>query len=215
MPKHQAAIHKIDLKTGKLLNKYTLPDTLPHFFNDLTVLPNGNVYFTDSSMGNVYFIPEKGDRIQQLFLQPFLLGANGITKDSKGEHLYIASWLRGIVKYNLKTTKWKWLESDDPLAVTSGVDGLAYYKGSLIVNSPTEVGGVARLRLNQTEDRIQKMELLEYRNPLFGETTTGEVAGDTFYFIANAGLSAYDRSTGNLDKSKLTPPTILQLTLRP
>jgi tetratricopeptide (TPR) repeat protein len=211
--KPQAAIHKLDLKTGKLLKKYTLSDTLTHFFNDLTVLPNGDVYFTDSNLGTAYRITTKEDQIQPLFSKPFLIGANGITKDSKGENLFIASWLRGIIRYNTKTGNWKWLETDDPLAITCGVDGLAYYKGSLIVNSPMEIGGIIKLRLNASEDRVQNSELLEYRNPLFGEPTTGEIGDDTFYFIANAGLSAYDRSTGKLDKAKLTAPTILQIKL--
>jgi len=211
----QAAIHKMDLQSGKLLQKYTLDDTLTHFFNDLTVLPNGDVYFTDSHVGTVYRIKANRKRIKALFSEPFLHGANGITKDSQGEYLYIASWLRGIIRYDVKSRKWKWLESDDPLAVRSGVDGLAYYKGSLIVNSPLEIGGLIRLRLNQQGDRIQQSELLVYRHPLFGEPTTGEVAGDSFYFIANAGLSAYDRNTGKLDKTRLSPPTILKINLTP
>lgn len=209
----QAAIHKLDLDTGKLLEKYILNDTLSHFFNDLTVLPNGDVYFTDTNQGMAYRILKNEKKIEPLFLQPILISANGITRDSGGKNLFIASWLRGIIKYNVRTGLWKWIVSEDPRVSTSGVDGLAYYKGNLILNSPIEIGGVIKLKLNEAEDEVESMEVLEYRNIHFGETTTGEIDEDNFFFIANAGLSAYDKN-GNLDQTKLNPPVILQIKLK-
>lgn len=214
LTRNQTAIHRLDLKTGRLIKKYELADTLPHFFNDLTVLPKGDVYITDSHEGNVYQITTEADKLEPVFDKPFLIGANGITKDPKGENLYIASWLRGIIKYTIKDKSWVWLKAIDPYVSLSGIDGLAFYKGDLIANSPIEIKGVVRLRLNKAGNRVQTVDILEYGNPLFGESTTGELAGNTFYFIANAGLEAYDRSTGKLDKSKLRQPVILQIKLK-
>lgn len=210
---HQAAIFKYDLDTRELIRKYTVNDTLKHFYNDITILPNGNAYFTDSGVGDAYVITTEDDEISPLFEEPFLLGANGITKDEAGENLFISSWLRGIIKYNVASGEWKWLESGDPAANTTGMDGMAYYRGSLIVNSPFNVKGILQFELNATGDQIEKMKVLEYGNPLFGSPTTGEIGGDTFYYIADAGLEAYDRSTGKLEKGKLAKPVILKIDL--
>lgn len=211
--KAQAAIFKFNLNTGELIKKYTLSDTLRHFFNDITVIKNGDVYFTDSEIGTAYFI-DSADEIRPLFDEHFLLSANGITKDDQGENLFISSWVRGIIKYNLASKHWKWIINDDPSTNLSGADGLAYYNGSLIVNSPIESRGVLQMKLSPNKDRITGAEFLEYGNEFFGEPTTGEIAGDEFYYIANAGLSAYDRSTGKLDKEKLELPVILKVNLK-
>lgn len=211
--KPQSAIFKFDLDTKELLQKYSLEDTLSHFFNDITIMPNGDAYFTDSGVGDAYMISAKEDSIIQLFPEPFLLSANGITRDEAGDYLYISSWLRGIIRYNVASKEWKWLESKDPFANTTGIDGMAYYKGSIIANSPFNVKGVLQFKLNEEGDHIEEMKVLEYGNPLFGSPTTGEIAGDTFYYIANAGLEAYDRTTGELDKDKLEKPVILEINL--
>jgi hypothetical protein len=52
-----------DMDTGRLRRRYLLPPTgdLRHGFNDLTVLPNGDVYTTDSRSGAVYRLPAGAD----------------------------------------------------------------------------------------------------------------------------------------------------------
>ncbi len=143
-------------------------------------MPNGDAYFTDSAVGTAYII-DKSDEIRPLFRENFLLSANGITKDDEGENLFISSWVRGIIKYHIPSERWNWLQSDEPSVNLSGADGIAFYKNSLIVNSPIEARGVLKFELDEGKERVIGGEFLEYGNKLFGEPTTGEIAGDVFY----------------------------------
>jgi hypothetical protein len=44
---------------------------------------------------------------------------------------------------------------------------------------------VVRLRLTHDLRAIERFEVLERRNPLFDGVTTGVVAGDDFFYMAN------------------------------
>ncbi len=122
--------------------------------------------------------------------------------------------MRGIIKYHIASGKWIWLQGNDPAVNLSGADGIAFYNNSLIVNSPIEARGVVKFELDEGKERVKGGEFLEYGNKLFGDPTTGEIAGDVFYYISNAGLGAYERSTGKLDKDKLEFPVILKINLK-
>ena len=62
---------------------------------------------------------------------------------------------------------------------------------------------VARLRLSADGLRVTQTETLERRTSLVDFPTTGAIAGDRFYFIANTGI-------GNLKDDKIIDPRKLQ-----
>lgn len=72
---------------------------------------------------------------------------------------------------------------------------------------------VARYYLNKDLDRIERFQILERRNPLFNGITTGAVAGDSFYYMANTQLDAI--ADGQVARNaKVDPIVILRIPLK-
>jgi CubicO group peptidase (beta-lactamase class C family) len=82
------------------------------------------------------------------------------------------------------------LGAPDTLNV-GGIDGLAFHRNTLIAHQPSWFNRVVRLRLDSRQERIASWEVLERHHPRFKQPTTGEVAGDLYYYIANAQLRSF------------------------
>jgi hypothetical protein len=85
----------------------------------------------------------------------------------------------------------RWLLLKSSPAIAAGcIDGLYEYQGDLagIQNCVHDSGRVLRLHLNAQQDTIVSAHVLESYNPLFEGITTGAIAGDEFYFVANTQL---------------------------
>jgi hypothetical protein len=62
---------------------------------------------------------------------------------------------------------------------------------------------VMRWRLSSDGQRVTASETQEYRTPLVSFPTTGAVAGENFYYIANTGIA-------NLKDDKIVDPAKLE-----
>jgi len=67
----------------------------------------------------------------------------------------------------------------------SGIDGLYYFNNSLISIQP-RYDRVCRFYLDTKGDSVEEMEILEAHNSHYNFPTTGCLAGQTFYYIANS-----------------------------
>ena len=66
------------------------------------------------------------------------------------------------------------------------IDGLYFYRGALIaIQKAFMTPRVARFSLSRDLRTIERAEVLERRNPLFEGVTTGVIAGDEFFYMAN------------------------------
>jgi len=204
------AVYAYDLSTGSLLHKYVHPDAV--FFNDIVVSPDGDVYVTDSDGNSVYKIRVADGSIQPFITRPVLHGANGICVDDKGENLYVAAYLGGVLKVNLKSGAKTWIQKPGNISM-AGIDGMEWYRNSLIVNSPTEHKAIRRLHLNNNQTAVVKEEYLAYDPAHINETTTGTIMGNAFYFIMNSGLDHFERD-GNLNMQKLEQAVIGKCVLK-
>jgi hypothetical protein len=74
------------------------------------------------------------------------------------------------------------------------IDGLYFHGGSLIaIQNAFMTPRVVRFHLTRDLGAIERFEVLERRNPLFEGVTTGVIAGDEFYYMANI---QDDKTTG-------------------
>ena len=71
---------------------------------------------------------------------------------------------------------------------------------------------LGRLRLDPAQQRIVSWEVLERHHPRFVQSTTGEVAGDLYYYIANAQLGRF-RDGKILPWDSLAPVLVLKTEL--
>lgn len=90
--------------------------------------------------------------------------------------------------------------------IQGGLDALA--RG----DTAGSLNRVVRLRLDQAQGRVASWEVLERHHPGFVQPTTGEVAGDTYYYIANAQLRRF-REGRILPWDSLAPVLVLKTEL--
>jgi len=203
-----AGIFKYDLRTKKLLKKYMLPQEEGHYLNDLTVSPDGSVYITDWLVHGIYKISAKTDTIEKLIDMP--RQPNGIDISDDGTKLFIAGNGMGVLDMASKSYK----ELKYPPNMYVSGDGCYFYKNSLIAVQNGGFRKVSRFYLNDAQDEIVRSEPLEAYHPLFNIPTTGALAGNDFYFIANSQLRAFNRDGSLFPLSELEEVKILKIGLK-
>lgn len=205
----RTAVYAYDITTGKLLQKYHHEKAV--FLNDLDLAENGDVYVTDSESNKVFRINNAKKEMEIFLERPRLSSPNGIAFNKTGD-LFIAAYLGGVLKVNMKSGVKTWITKPESISL-AGNDGMEWYQNSLIINSPIEHKAIRRLHLNKEQTAIVKEEILAYDPKVIYECTTGTVINNELYFIANSGLDAYERN-GSLKTEKLKNPVIRKVKLK-
>jgi sugar lactone lactonase YvrE len=206
-------LHKYELKTGKLIKKYELPnEPQPHLLNDLAIAANGDLFITDTRASVVHVLRHDKENLENFASLAPYSRPNGIVLSKDESRLYVAN-LNGMLVVETKTAKQTSLALADPVAL-AGVDGLYLYENSLLAiqnfESPRRV---VRFYLNETGDRAERAEVLETNHPLYDIPTTGALVGRDFYYIANSQLRSFDENGKLFPPEKLRNVTILKLML--
>lgn len=195
----QTGIYHFDLRTAKLIKRYTLDGD--HMFNDLALTPAGDVYLTDTDQGAVYRITRESDRLEQYLPEVRFRYANGIA--AWKDRLFVSAFPYGVWLVDLGRNTARAIERP-PGITLCGIDGLYVHGRSLIaIQNAGMAPRVARFILDDKMARIEKMEILERRHPAYDVPTTGTIAGDDFYYIANS-------QVGHLEGDHLVSPSTLQ-----
>jgi hypothetical protein len=187
---------------GKLLERFSAPGPGPHDLNDLVLRDAAEIYLSDTFAHQAYRFDRRSHIFTPLSFPRPLFYPNGITVSGDGNLLYVADLL-GVILVDLRNNV---AHEVDPGKGNSlaGIDGLYWYKNSLLaVQYGTGAFRIMRFRLSSDDRRASSSETLEYRTALLSFPTTGAIAGDNFYFIANTGI-------GNLKDDKIVDPTKLE-----
>lgn len=212
--KGRAALFKFDLTTKKLVKSYPIDNEKSgHVFGDLALGANGEIYVSDSLTPAIYTLDKEHDRLAALVEGDPFRSPQGLDLTSDGKQLIVADYSRGIFVLELKTKK---LAALMPLPSTTmlGIDGLYFYKGSLLaVQNGVNPHRVLRIYLNSNYDRVERLEIIEQANPVFDEPTLGVVIGANFYFVANSQWGVINEK-GELDTERLKEPVILKIALK-
>ena len=212
---YTTGIYAFDLSSGKLLHKYLSKDTIPSLFNDLALDRNGNVYITNTYESRIYFFNTKLNA-PRVYLEDIEY-PNGISIGPK-QSLFIASHTKGILKVNLRTKQVIPLDPGTLSTASTGIDGLKYYKNSLIGvrNATQDIANNKLLRyyLTRKKDKISSVEIMDEKNPHFLLPTTGVIVNGTYYLIANSNLTLLDQQSNTFpDKNMLKETVILKYKL--
>lgn len=183
--KGRSGISVYDARDGRLLRRVMRGSAAePAFFNDITLLRDGTAFITDTGRNEVMRLDPGAETFT-----PFAAGfdsPNGIAVSADERTLYVADF-RGIDAIDLATKKRGLIASSVRL---NGIDGLVEHKGTLI-GIQNVLGSPRVLRVHLGEGG--RTEVLESKNPLMNVPTTGVVAGDAYYFIANLSEKGVDR----------------------
>lgn len=211
----EAGLFHYAAPTGELIQKYTVSRTGErHYFNDIAISSKGDVYLTDTQAGTVYWVKAPAGKLEVFDANLKVQNANGIALSDDDKTLYVASFPDGITVVDL-TSKSSHAIKHPADVCLGGIDGLYFYKGNLVaVQNGIMTPRVVRMKLTPDLREITGFRILERRNPLFDGITTGAVADDAFYFMANTQL---DKVSGGriIPGAQFDPVKILRIDLAP
>jgi DNA-binding beta-propeller fold protein YncE len=190
---------------GKLLERYPAPGPGPHDLNDLVLRGATEIFVTDTDGHKVYRFDRKSHAFTALAFPRPLFYPNGITVSAEESLLYVAD-LMGVLQVDLPNNQVREVHPGKGNTL-AGIDGLYWYKNSLLAAQyGTGAFRIARFQLSPDGTRVTRSEVLEYRTPVLSFPTTGAIAGNQFYFIANTGIDNWDGEKDQiLDPAKLEP----------
>jgi hypothetical protein len=199
-------------KSGTLLGRYASKEPGKHCFNDLVVLPDGNVILTDTAANKLLRFEPKTQAFAEVRVLREMIEPNGITLSGDNAALYFADQL-GVIRMDLKTGES--IEIDPGSHSTlAGVDGLYWHKGSLVaIQNGIGTPRVATFQLTKDGRRVSKTAVLEYRSNLCVLPTTGALRDDDFYYIVNSQVDNLNNNDKILDSTKLEPVRIAVIRL--
>jgi len=209
---HLRGVFIFDLNTGKLVRKVTsFADGEPLSANDVVLDSQGNAYLSSCRRGAVCRVGAE-DATAEVFLPSEAIGfVNGIAISDDDRYLFVAHG-NGVERVEIATHAHITLAHAPGISL-SGADGLSFYKGSLVaVQNGLQPERVARYWLSRDMSRVERAEILEVNNPHFIIPTTGCIAGETFYYMANSNLRAFQEGK-ILPWENLVEPVILQIRL--
>jgi hypothetical protein len=210
----KSGLLKFDLRTGKLIKKYLLPNyPKPHWLGDLVINSRGDVFTSDSISPAVYVIPHQKDELELLIEDAQFSSPQGLSFTPNEKQLFMADYAKGIFVIDLQTKKLTNLRPA-PNITLLGLDGLYSYQDSLIgVQNGINPPRLVRLSLSRDRSRIERLETIEANNPLFDEPTLGVLVKDTFYLIANSQWGMIDEKGQLAPAEKLKEPVVLKIKL--
>ena len=206
-----STLFRFDLATGKTLRKIPSPPGGTHLFNDIALEKDGGLFLTDSEEGAVYRL-RAGRETLEVFQAPGrLFYPNGIALSDDGRYLYVAHVL-GVAAWELGNGRSFDLPTPEDVTIV-GIDGLSFHRGGLVaIQNGMEPNRVAYFPLAPSLDRVTGERVLERGNRNFEIPTTGAVAGNSYYVIANSQLRALGPE-GVKDPEKRKPVVILEIDL--
>ncbi|MBP1631254.1 MAG: hypothetical protein H6Q15_2147 [Bacteroidetes bacterium] len=188
--KNYSSVIKFNLTSGKLLKSYSHIDSVANTYNDLVADDSGNIYFTNSKRNYISKIDKQSDSVSVFFEGPEIAHPNGVTISPDNKYLYIASTDKGIRVLDIAGRK---IIGESVNSINSeGIDGLKYYKNSLIgiqnaVEKESQIK-ICRYFLDESGINIIGMKIIAHDNPLFDIPTTFVVINDDLYCLANSQL---------------------------
>jgi hypothetical protein len=209
-----AAVFQYDLKTKKLIKKYSLPsDGKRHLFGDLTINSKGDVFITDSFSPNIYQISLEKGMLENFVSGPFA-SLQGIAFSGDEKQFFISDYSQGIFSIDVATKNITKLNSPDSVTLL-GIDGIYFYQNTLLaIQNGVNPQRVIKLSLSDNLKEINGLEVLEVSKALLPDPTLGVIIGNEFCFLANAQWNNFDKVGNILPLDKFTEPTIVQTKLK-
>ncbi|MCI0614980.1 hypothetical protein L0244_18475, partial [bacterium] len=157
----------------------------------------------------VYVIPHDGKKMELFVGGDLFRSPQGLCFSPDEKALFVADYVRGIYAFDIKSKSSFKLQPPDSATIV-GIDGLYFYKNSLIATqNGINPNRVIRIYLNEQLNKIEQVKILESNNKLFDEITLGTIADGNFYYVGNSQFGKYLENP----KAELHAPMILKLSL--
>jgi sugar lactone lactonase YvrE len=209
-----SGLFAFELESGKLHERHLVDgQSGKRLFNDIAVAATGAVFVTDSEAGSILRLAPGSGRLDTLSPAGSFVYPNGIALDAAESKLYVADFARGISIVEIATGKARPLPH--PRAVTlHSVDGLYAHRGGLVaIQNGPGMERVVFFALDAAGDKVTDLSVLEGRSPELALPTTGAIAGDGLFYIANSQIDALQEDGKLKPGVKLEPVRVLRASL--
>ncbi|MDT7832350.1 hypothetical protein RQM59_08160 [Flavobacteriaceae bacterium S356] len=176
-------ISVFDIEKKKLIKEYQLHEP-KSAFNDLTIMPDGSIFATESANNEIYWISKKNDSLALFLALKDYRFPNGIEYVEKANALFVST-IQGILKIDMDSKKYQLLKERDTKHA-KGIDGLTFYKDYFIGHQSSKI---SKFYVNEDFTEITKVELLDSGED-FDASTTGEVSKSDYYYIVNSQIQS-------------------------
>jgi len=206
----KAALVKLSLRDGRLLETITPADGEFHQFGDLAIAPNGDIFTTNGNAPAIYRV--SGGKMDY-FVRSTFSSLQGIAVAPDGRTLYVADYSQGLFAIDIATRDIVRLPVPDGVSLL-GVDGLYAAGKETLIATQNGTSPARVLRITLDGPRVASIDVLAANDPRMTDITLGVLRGDDFYFIANAQWGAWkDDGTPNPD-AKAEPVRVLKVKAR-
>ncbi len=174
-----------DLDEGARVRECWLDERpVEHFFNDLALAGNGDVFVSDSATNAIYRLPGGECRLERIIQDPRMSFPNGIALSADERLLYVAH-IEGLSVIELASGRRTALAVPPDAAVNS-MDGLVRDGADLLGIQPSaNLARVLRIRLDESGMAIREVTTVSAPPPPGLSPTTGTVVGSHYYFVAS------------------------------
>jgi sugar lactone lactonase YvrE len=209
----KAALLRIDLRTGAIVQRFDLPPAPGgRVLGDLAVGPDGSVWMTDSQQPVLYRLRSGAATLDEI-RGPLFHSLQGVAPTPDGRSLYIADYSLGILRMDLATGSVVALANPDR-GTTVGCDGIIWHHGALIaVQNGVVPARVIRIVPDTDRDRVTRIDVLDRNVTVADEPTIGTLLGDEFVYVANSQWEKFTEDGARDPARPLTPPIALRLRL--
>jgi outer membrane protein assembly factor BamB len=206
-----SALYAFDAASGAFRRKVPVPaGSGATFLNDITTGADGTVFVTDTRGARVYVLRPGSNSLEPFTDAGPLSGPNGITISDDGRHLFIADDDHFQVVSLRDRQTWRIATPDSINA--AWVDGLAFWRGSLIAHHPLAFWRVARYSLDPSFHYVTGREYIERNTPDARTSTTGEVVGNEYLYLGNTQLDRMNEK--KIDAATMEPIRLYRVRLR-
>lgn len=214
----RSGLWAFDRESGRLRGKFLLPkDGKQHALGDLIISSKGEIYTTDSAEGMLYQLDRSSGKFSAL-TEPGALGSpQGLTFAPGQRFIYIADYTRGLMRYDRELKKLEQIPGREDVCLY-GIDGLYYYKGSLVaIQNGVRPNRVVRIDLDESGAlaRVTGMQVLAANLDEFDEPTLGVLKhSGVFYFVANSHWNRVGADNQLPALDQLSRPIVMRIDLR-
>lgn len=199
---------------GTLIRSYQWQDTSGHFFNDLAISKQGEIYITNSHGDAILKLSYPDGKIEKWLTSEDFNYANGIAISDDNKYLYVATYEKGVRIIDISAKK----ILNPPSELSRGMDGLKIYENYLIGiyngNPDKSQHRVIRFSFDESGETISKKETLFAVRKEFNVPTTFDIVNDVLYFIANNQIDNFVSGHGVLESEKLEPYYLIRHPLK-
>ncbi|NAS30776.1 hypothetical protein GTQ40_07325 [Flavobacteriaceae bacterium R38] len=206
---NEGIIYKMNTSDGTILSTVQLQKKA--VIGSMILAEDNKIYATNSSTPELLVINTNNNEIEKIIPIKEAFNLQGVTISEDGKYVYIADYIKGIVRINLNDYDDRiWLRSDDYLL--KGIDGLTFINNTTLIAVQNSSTPKKVIKIIHDVQQVKSISLLDNALDQLGEPTNGKFYENLGYlYIANSQWPFYNRENQPIE-DKWEAQTIRLLT---